>query len=215
VIRRRPRQPAGARDRAGFTLLELTLSLVITAFVGLGIASMMNMVASSESMDRDSRSVLLRSHAAQLRLRSYLGPALNVLAHDPARGLAIWLHDEKPQANVHLSELRVLWWNAGAGTLRIERVDWPDAWPQSLIDENDVILPPGTDYFAAMAAQRLAGLTAAETVLEELAAFTVEYDTAAATDASVFRVTLTISTDVVTRDVLMTFGLAEHNVPNQ
>lgn len=203
----RPKAPRG------FTLLELMLSLVVTAFVGLGIASMMNMVSASESMDRDSRTVLLRSHAAQMRMRAYLDPALCVIAHDPSRGVAIWLADEKPNDNVHVSELRVLWWSAGSGTLRLERVDWPDAWPPELIDEEDVILPPGTDFFAAMEAQRAAGLTVFETILEEVDAFSVDYEPASVQDARLLRMTVTLTAGETQRDVLMTFGLSNYDKP--
>lgn len=151
--------------RRGLTMVELLLALAVTALVGLGTASMLMMVGQASQADREGRSVVMRAHAVQARLRAYLDPALCVLQQDAAKNaVAVWLSDPSAPGMVNLTEVRVLWFDPASKTMWMERVQFPDAWPQSAKDQADVVIPSGTDVVAAVEAQRKLGYTATQDV---------------------------------------------------
>lgn len=162
----------GARrgaHRAGLTLLELLLALSITAIMGVAVASMLTMVSTVAQSDREGRSVLLRAHAAQARLRAYIDPSLCVLQHDAAnQTLCVWLADQAGPESVNLTEIRVLWFDPTGRTIDVERVQFPAAWPEISRQAADVIVPVGTDYIAAVLAQRALGFTVRQTVVSNV-----------------------------------------------
>jgi len=200
--------------RRALTVLELLLALMVTGLVGLGIASMLTMVSSSASADQDRRSVILRSHAAQVRLRAYVVPALCILQHDPNEGIAIWLHDERPRNNVNLSELRVIWWREGERRLVVERVVFPEEWSDLMKEMADHPLPAGTNFFDTMAAQRGLGRTQSETLIDQLEGFEVVFNEASPLDAARIRFELTLATDGGdTHESLLAMGMPNHRHP--
>jgi len=202
--------------RRGLTLVELMLSLAITALVGAGVASMLSMVGSSAQGDRDQRSTLLRAHAAQVRLRAYFAPALCVLAHDPNQGLAIWLHDDEPMDNVHLTELRVIWWESAASRLTVERVVFPDAWSEQMKREANVAVPAGSDWFTVMRDQRASGFTTASVIVDDLESFEARFNGATAAESNTFRVTLSMATQgPQPKQILASYGLPSHEQPTR
>ncbi len=146
--------------RRALTLVELMLSLAILAVAGLALSSMLAMVGTATQADREGRSVLLRTHAAQTRLRAYMEPSLCVLQHDAVRGaLALWLADTRAPNIVNATEMRVLWFDPTAKTLTVERVEFPEAWTQTQKDAADINMPASTDFAAVMIAFRSAGYT--------------------------------------------------------
>ncbi len=205
---------AGAMSRKGFTSVELLIALVITAMVGVGVASMMRMVADASEGDADRRSVLVRAHAAQARLKAYVGGALNVLQHDAAQGVAVWLHDQRAENNVHLSELRVLWWDKATSSILMERVQWPENWTDLMIESADVVVPKASDFFVAMIAQRDQGFTVIEPLVDDVEDFTVEFQGATPTASERLRIRLVLRTaSGRTEEILLAFGLPYHEQP--
>ena len=204
---------SGARARRrGVTLLELMLALSVTAMVGLGVASMLSMISSSTRNAREARSLLLRAHAGQIRLRSYLDSSLRMLGYDAAQGLAIWLHDQRTVDSVNLSEVRVFWYDGGARTLSVEWVSFPEAWTELQIQAVDTVVPDGSDYFAVMEAQRAAGMTATLELVEDVTWLGMSFDVPTITDAT--RMTMEMELAMDDEDgrkrTLSTFGLANH-----
>ena len=200
------------RSRRGVTLLELMLALSITAMVGLGVASVLAMISSSTKSAREARSLLLRAHAGQIRLRSYLDSSLRLLQHDPDQGLAVWLHDQRTTDAVNLSEIRVFWYDAEEETLAVEWVSFPENWTELQIQVFDTVVPDGSDYFVVMEAQRAAGMTASLELVEDVIGVDLTFDNETITDAK--RVTLemelTIDEEDSTKRTLSSFGLSNH-----
>ncbi len=198
----------------GFTVLELLLALTVTAFVGLGIASMLAMVRAGAAGELDRRSILLRAHAAQRRLRAYISPALNIPQMDPDRGVVLWLHDEKPMNNIHMTELRVVWYDAGNELITVERVKFPEAMSQVLKDQLDLPYPASTDFFTLMEDQRALGYTTTETLVDDVMGMAIELSDPTPASATRLYLTLTLrdSTDQ-DYDVLLATGLSNHTQP--
>lgn len=200
------------RRRRGVTLLELMLAISVTMMVGLGTASMLAMISSSTSSAREARSLLLRAHAGQIRMRSYLDSSLRLLAWDTDQGLAIWLHDQRSTDQVNLSELRVFWYDDVAQTLSVEWVNFPEAWTELQVQTFDVVVPDGTDYFAVMEAQRAAGMTATLELVEDVTWFDLDFDDPTITDATRVTMTMELLMDENggKKQTLAAFGLANH-----
>jgi len=210
-------RPSGTTiRRAGLSLVELMLALAITGMIGVGIASTMTMVAAGARGERDGRSAVLRTHALSVRLHAYLDSALGVLQHDPDRGVVVWLHDPGGEGAVHLTEIRVIWWEADAGRLRVERVDLPDSWPATLRATYDAPVPADSDFFNTMLAQREAGVASVQTVMEGVESFSASFNHTDVQRAT--RMDLAVGEEVESLGVLqtlLTFGFAEHRRPTQ
>lgn len=214
---------AGA-SRRGLLMVELLIALAITAMVGLGVASMMTMVGRSELENRDSRSVLLRTHAMQVRMRSYFQPALAILDYQgvgggmlggATPGMALWLHDERPEDNVHLTELRVIWFDEDAGSLSIERVAFPEGWSKAMKQAADIALPADADYFQVMETKRAEGHTKIDIIGDEIADFAATFNQKNPIDSERVALALWVEdSSGETHEVLMAFGLPNHRKPN-
>jgi len=202
------------RRARGLTLLELLLGLTVTSLVGLGVASMLTMVGAAAEGARDGRAALMRAHLAQLRLRAYVEPSLAALQHDPAQGFALWLHDENPGDTVNLTELRVFWFDPVAGSLTVERVQFPDGWDEAQRQAADVIVPADSDFFAVITAQRQAGLTVTKTLVEGLASLDLVFNAGAIQEADRLRLSFTIQGDAGSlHEVFLSAGMTAHTPP--
>lgn len=204
------------RGARGFTVVELLMGIAITAMVALGISAMLAMVSDVTVQSRDIRSVLMRAQLAQVRLRAFTEPALAVLSWDPAQGVAIWLLDDTPGATVNLTELRVIWFDAALGEVVAEHVEFPGTWTQEMLNQANVVLPTwptATDFFAVMIAQRQAGFTVTETLLETIETFDLSA-TGKFLNANRIRFALSLMSDGGTaKEVFITVGLPNHTVP--
>lgn len=202
--------------RRGLTVLELLLALAITGMVGVGIASMLTMVAMGASGDRDGRSAVLRTHAAGVRLRAYMDPALCVLQHDGRRGLAVWLNDATGDGVVNLSELRVIWWDPDAREVSVERVALPEQWSPILKQTYDSALPAGSDFFGVMEDQRLAGFTERQRVIDGLERFEASFDAMDVQEARRVDLFLSEATgELGAFEAMLSFGLSGHRAPRK
>lgn len=194
--------------RRALTLLELLLAFSITAIIGLAMATVMTTAARGLTGASEGRSGLQRAHAAYMRTRAYTDSGLNLLSVDPARGFALWLHDQKPGQRVNLLELRVFWWNNGDGTLTVERVKTPDAWPPELVDNYNTTLASSADFFQVMLDQRALGMSASETIADGITDASVAFTGNDPQQAERFRLSLTVTTSPETQEpVLLTLGL--------
>lgn len=200
--------------RAAFTLVELMLGIAITALVALAIASMLTSVATTSASSRDDRSVLMRGNLANVRLRAYVEPALDVLAYDPAQGAAIWLQDDTPGKTVNLLELRILWYDPVMQTISVERVVFPGSWTQQMQQAANVALPKNGDFFAAMTTQRQAGYTQTQTLLEDVSSFDLSFPGATIQASNTFRFAVSLTSDLGdVRPLYVAVGQPNHTEP--
>ncbi len=206
------------RRRSALTLVELMLSLAILAIAGLALASMLAMVGSATHNDREGRSTLLRTHAAQTRIRGYIEPALCVLQHDPVRRvMVVWLADTRAPNIVNPTEVRAFWYDAAAKTLTVERVEFPEAWPQVQRDAADVNTHASADFAAALVAYRAAGYTRQETIARSVGAVSWAFNVPALSSvqgATRVRATLRMErSDATSQDYVLAAGLSNYRTP--
>lgn len=204
----------GGRAERGLTLLELLLAVAITAMIGMAMSTAMTATARGMVSAGDARSALQRAHVAYTRLRAYTSAARALLQCDPSRGFALWLDDSNPGGRVNLSELRCFWYDSAAGTITTERLNLPESWSDDIRERYDRALDPSADFLAALAAERAAGYTVQEPMVDGLAGWMLEYDGPDPQVDDRFRLTLRVlTTDNTDGPVLMTFGLINHTVP--
>lgn len=202
------------RAGRGLSVVELLIGVAITSMVALAIASMLTMVAQASGRSRDDQSVLMRAHLAQARLRAYAEPALNILSADPAQGVAIWLQDDTPGLTVNLTELRIMWFDAAAQQVYVERVEFPTNWTPMMMQAANVALPSTSNFFATMLAQRAAGMTVTNTLLETVTTFELTAAGAKLQASDHVRFALTLVSDAgESRSLYVVVGLANHTEP--
>jgi pilin/secretion family protein with methylation motif len=202
--------------RAGLTLLELIIAIAITSMIGLGISSMLTMVAQGTSADQDRRTSVIRVHALNVRLRAYLSDALNFLQHDSRKGIVVWIHDIGSDRYVHLTELRVLWWDSVNGTLSSERIEFPSNWSAYQVQIADLAVPASTDFFSLLNSYRASGYTVTEMLLDNIETLSFNFNNPNTQLATQVEVSLLErASQDAQLDALQTFGLPNHTIPRR
>jgi len=108
----------------------------------------------------------------------------------------------------------VLWLDPIAGTITAERVQFPDTWTPMMIQAANVIVPKDSDFFAVMTAQRQAGYTVTDILLESITSFEITHNGPTPQASDRVRVALSLVTesgDPV--DLLVTAGMTNHVEP--
>jgi type II secretory pathway pseudopilin PulG len=199
--------------RRGLTLIELTLAMAITVFIGGGLASVLAMVSQVSTHERDTRTGALRAHAAQIRMHAYVDTALCVLQANDSGEFALWLEDANSSGSVNLTELRVFWVEDD-GRVLCERVEIPEDWTPAQTELYDVVLPAATDFFNAMRAQRKARMTSSVVIVDGVTSASIEFDDAVpqSEDRFRFRFTQSFNSGAATES-LIALPLANHRAP--
>ncbi len=212
-----PRPTRPLRRCAGLTLLELTLSLIILALVGLGVASMLAMVGASASLARDNRSALQRTHAAQLRISAYANSALALLQEDPARhAFVLWLNDDRPGGRVNLTELRAFILDTTTNELNVEWVVFPAAWSDNKKQKEDKEYGRNEDFLTRIEQKRAQGYTQTATISDGVLAMQVIAPGGKIYDATRFSLSLDVARgDNAPLRSMLTFGLPNHQQPRK
>jgi prepilin-type N-terminal cleavage/methylation domain-containing protein len=151
----------------GLTLLELLLAVAITGMVAAAITSMLGAVSTGAETRRDTRSLMIQSAAAQMRLGAYIAPARCFLARRDA-DLAIWFDDSRESETVHASEVRWLVHTPAAGTIDVCFVRFPEDWSDTSRKLEDAEYPLNTDWFGVLALYAGKGLIGRYTLVDGL-----------------------------------------------
>jgi type II secretory pathway pseudopilin PulG len=120
---------------AGLTLVELLISVAITAIVGAALATLLHAVARATETGVQTREVVIRAHAIDSRVSLYTDSALALLdVRDGGDGFALWLGDTRESGTVHATEIRWLVYDAETRQLSVHYVEFPEGWTQELQD---------------------------------------------------------------------------------
>lgn|GEM_PF-1087261 len=205
------------RTARGLSLLELSLSLVLVAMVGFGIASMMAMVSAGANASRDARSALQRTHATQIRLNTYIHPALALLQVDAAQNaFVLWLHDDRPGGRINLSEMRVFSLDTTTGVVSVEWVEFPSTWTAFDKIKADKEYKQDTNFLTEFAVHRAMGHVRSTPISDGVVAWSASYKTKKPFEARRIAVNIAVDRgDSPSLQTLMTFGLANYTKPRK
>ncbi len=112
-----------AAARRGLTLVELLLSLAITATIGVALATMMVSVSYGTTSKAQLRSAIVQLKAVTNRFDAALRGSAMVLDHGEDY-LVLWIADSRADDAPNLSELRLIEYDAAAGRLTSHTADF-------------------------------------------------------------------------------------------
>ena len=125
-----------ARDhKRGFTLIEMTMAISITAVVGLTVVGASVALSSAYSHGEDYYGCLQTARGGMRQLHREVEKAhLMLYVTGDGSMLAYWVGDVDANGAINVIELRVAEYDAASGEVMVHRVVYPDTWDQWLID---------------------------------------------------------------------------------
>lgn len=121
-----------------FTLVELLLALMVTTLIASAMLAMLVGVVTASRQSHDTRRATVGRQVAIARLGTLVRCSASVLACDEHR-LVLWTGDNDLSGNPNLSELLLIYWDAGTSEIHAFRA--PDDLSPALdttydLDEN-------------------------------------------------------------------------------
>jgi type II secretory pathway pseudopilin PulG len=208
-----------AHRAAGMTLVELLISVAITAMVGAALATLLHAVARATETGVETREVVIRSHAVDSRVSLYTDSALALLdVRDDGDGFVLWLGDTRESGTVHATEIRWLVYDGDANTLSVHYVKFPEEWTQELKDlwDSDYVAAAYADgdaWWTILADYQTQGYTASTLIGDSLAGVTVTITSTDEYDADRIRITYTYGEEGDEAEVLTVASFEDHLVP--
>ncbi len=157
------------RRRNGLTLVEMLLAMSITAMVGAGIATMMNVLGRDVGLQYEARAVLIRTNSAQARFSAYVAPARCILDAGDDR-LVLWLEDSRESTTVHASEIRWIHHDPETDQVLVDFVAFPDTWSEAAKSLADTEYRSTASWEAVRLTFANLGLIATAPLMDEVAA---------------------------------------------
>lgn len=202
-----------ARKWRGLSLLELLLSLAITAVVAMAVTGMLGAVSTGVEGSRSTRSVMILANAAASRLSAYITPSRCVLGVN-GPDLTLWFDDARESNTVHASEIRWLVFDANSGSYSVHYVQFPEGWTQAARELEDHEYPANSNWSAVLAAYAASGWIATRTLVDQLASVDITLDGASAQASRVVSIELGFETDAGVSSVTVASSLTQHSPPN-
>lgn len=203
---------AGTAHR-GLSMLELLLSLAITAVVATAITGMLGAVSASVDGSRSARSVMILANAAASRMSAYITPSRCVLGVD-GPNVTLWFDDSRESGTVHATEIRWLTFDADTGEYNVHYVQFPSGWTKAACELADDEYPANSNWSAVLAAYTANGWITTRALVDQLASVVVTLDGNTAQSSRVVSIELGFDTDMGTSGVVMASSLTQHTIPN-
>lgn len=143
--------------RRALTLIEMILALSITAVISLAIATMMAAVSTGVNAKDDGRQTAIRIATTKSRLAAYIAPSRCIIDKG-IDSVTLWLEDSRESNTIHASEVRWIQFDESTQELQVKFVDFPESWPQSLIDSTDLELSKSSDFDSVLNSFELSNL---------------------------------------------------------
>lgn len=179
--------------RRGLTLIELMLSLTITVMAAGAMSGMMAAVTAGVTDRQDSRTNMIRSHAAESKLSTYVN-ASRAVWETSATSIALWYDDNRQSDSIHATEIRWIFYDADRKTVEVHFVKFPDEWSPTTRELADLEYQKSAS--AAMVYRKYVGTghIASLRLLDNVESISFALDDSDAIDAQRITFTLTLST---------------------
>ena len=181
------------RTRRGLTLVETLLAMSITAMVGAGIATMMNVLGRDVGLQYEARAVLVRTNSAQARFSAYVAPARCILDAEDDR-LVLWLNDFRESDSVHASEIRWIHHDRVSDQVVVEFVAFPETWSEAAKALADTEYGPTASWDDARSTFSNLGLLASAPLMDEVNAMKFSTPGASGTDPRLVQADVQLAT---------------------
>jgi prepilin-type N-terminal cleavage/methylation domain-containing protein len=127
-------------NRRGFTLLEMTIAMTITAVTGLSVAGVTMALGEANDHGQDFYQSVQTGRSAVMKIQAIVRGAKLVTA-STGTSLVLWLEDANGDGQVNLSETVLLTFDAESGEIRFYRVAFPETMDQATRQALDVTKP--------------------------------------------------------------------------
>ena len=91
---------------------------------------------------------------------------------------------------MNLREIRAVWFNQELGVIELERVSFPEDWPEELKASFDTQLSPGSDFLSEIQTQRTLGYTRREDITDGVTDWALRHDAVLPDASRLFWLTL-------------------------
>jgi len=200
------------RARRGLTLIELMLAMTITVMVAGAMSGMMSAVSTGVLDRKDSRSNMIRSHAAESKLSAYVSPS-RAIWEVSASSLTIWFNDQRSGGTIHANEIRWIFYDATKKTIEVHFIKLPDEWTQTAKDLYNVEFSKSMSSATVYAKYLAAGYMASLRLLDNVEGFSVSLNDSTALDADQVTFTLTFAGSDGPFVVSVPTTIAHHQAP--
>jgi len=164
------------RKRLGFTLLEMTIAMVITAMTGLSVAGVTMVLGEANDRGQDFYQSVQTGRSAVMKIQTLIRGAKLVTA-STSTSLVLWAEDTDGDGLISLSETVLLTFDTQAREIRVYRV----VYPATMAEETRAALD---------ASKSLADLASVSTVTTTITCDTYCSSTVLAPDVSAFRLSV-------------------------
>ena len=200
--------------RKGFTLVETSLAIAITAMVGTGIATMMSVLGSDATMQYDLRSVLVRSSTAQSRLSAYIAPARCVLEAEGPQ-LVLWFDDSRDSDSVHASEVRWIRLDEDTDRITVEFLAFPETWSQTAVAMTDTEHASNADWTSIRRSFASKGLLRSAPLADDVTRLRFDTDSTSELESRLVETTFDMLTSTNPVEIRLTESIRMHNPPTR
>lgn len=137
--------PGPTRRHTGLTLIELLLSITITAIIGAATTAMLSSVTTGTSQRNDVRALVVRHKAITSRINASVGNSTMILARG-TNYLVLWNHDANANAMPNISEIQRIELNTTTGQVSSFTCVFPVGWTQAQRDLVDLAYPLTSNF---------------------------------------------------------------------
>jgi len=113
--------------RDGFTLVELVISLAITAVIGSAVAGLAMVLSTASEHGRDRYLSLQTARISMLNIQDMIHKAKLVTDCDGTT-MVLWAEDSNGNGKINLTEVVLLGRDSSLEQIRMHRIVFPDHW---------------------------------------------------------------------------------------
>lgn len=114
--------------KKAFTLTELMIGMAIVAVIGLAVVGIASALAYADSSTDSMHESIQSARLAMMKMKTVLRSAKLVAAASNGR-LVLWTGDANDDKQINITELVLVKYDAGAGTIEYWQVAFPESMP--------------------------------------------------------------------------------------
>ncbi len=187
----RRRKPFGRRRASGLTLVELMLSLTITAIIGVAISSMLVATSRATATSSDGRSLLVRHRVISARMNAAVRQSIMVL-ETGSTYIVLWRGDTDSSGAPNMTELQRI--DLSAGSITSYRWSLPAGWTPAAKAAADTAYSLSSNFNTATNTLKSNAYCTSEVWTTGVTAWSISLDASTAQNASLmsYRVTIQV-----------------------
>lgn len=116
-------------SRSGFTLIELTMAMVVVSVMGVTVAGVAMALSTAQDNSQDYFQCIQTGRVTMLRLQDIVRRA-RLITDVSDIGMVIWEGDANGDRKINLAELKLISWDESTQRVIRRCVKYPEGWPE-------------------------------------------------------------------------------------